>query len=281
MKAWIGAGESGQLVDPGRALVSVFDHGFTVGDGIFETMKVVDGRIFLWPGHLERLHQSARIMRITLPSDDHLTRVARAVVEASDLTGTGRLRLTVTAGEGPLGSARDAVPPTVVCAMSAAPVRDGLAALHLVPWPRNERSPLAGVKSTSYAENVLALAAATASGADEAIFANSVGNLCEGSASNLFVAFGDRVCTPPLAAGVLAGVTRAFVIGLAGDGIEVVEQDIATGLLAAADEAFITSTFQDVRAVGRIDERVIPAGPVTAELARRFAERASDPSYWT
>ena len=283
MSVWIGTGSQGGLVDAANATVSVFDHGFTVGDGIFETMKVVDGRLFLWPWHLERLHASAEHMRIPLPDDALITDIVVTIARRSvaEVGAAARVRLTISAGLGPLGSARFEVPPTIVCAASAMPVRSGDATLHVASWPRNEHSPLSGVKSTSYAENVLALAEATAVDAGEALFFNTVGDLCEGTGSNVFIVENGVVVTPPVAAGRLAGVTRRFALDLADAGIPAVERSISAAEFDAADEVFITSTFQDVRGVRRIDQRGLEVGPVTREFQRRFAEAAASEAHWS
>jgi len=274
---------AGGLVDEDRATVSVFDHGFTVGDGLFETMKAVDGRLFLWPWHLDRLHVSANHMRIALPEDDLLTDIVKGVArEAADaIAGPARVRLTISAGLGPLGSSRLTTPPTVVCAASPVPVRAGDARVHLASWPRNERSPLAGVKSTSYAENVLALAEAEAAGAGEALFLNTQGDLCEGTGSNVFVVIDGAVYTPPTSAGLLAGVTRRFVLGLGDDALRVGERSITKEQFLAADEVFITSTLQDVRGVAEIDGRALSVGQATGELQRRFARAAAEDWCWS
>jgi branched-chain amino acid aminotransferase len=283
MRVWIGSGASGELVPTESAQISAFDHGFTVGDGIFETMKAVNGRLFLWPWHLERLRASAAAMRIELPNQAHLTNIVRRVANESavELSGQARVRLTISAGLGPLGSARLDMPPTIVCAASAMPVRSGDARLHVASWPRNERSPLSGVKSTSYADNVLALAEASARGAGEAIFFNTRSELCEGTGSNVFLVCDGVALTPPTSAGLLAGVTRRFVLSLGEAADRVVERSLSIEHLAAADEVFITSTFQDVRGVSDIDGRRLEIGPVTRALQLRFAAAASAEWCWT
>ena len=281
MTMWVGTGGIGALVDDADAKVSATDHGFTVGDGIFETMKLVHGRMFLLSWHFERLHESAKVMRITLPTHATLTSIVRRVAAANDCGELGRLRLTISAGAGPLGSARSNSEPTITCAAAPMPPRTGPASLHIARWPRNERSPLAGVKSTSYAENVLALAEATAAGATESVFFNTRDELCECTGANVFVVRDGVALTPPAEAGLLRGVTRRFVLTLADRDIDVREAALTRDDLEHADEVFLTSTFQEVRPVTRIGARELPAGPITAELARRFAAQAAAPTYWT
>ncbi len=281
MTMWVGTGGVGELVHDEQARVSALDHGFTVGDGIFETMKLVHGRVFLLSWHLERLHESARVMRIALPTNATLTSVVRRVAAANDCGALGRLRLTITAGVGPLGSSRNAVPPTVTCAATAMAPRLGSATLQYAGWPRNERSPLAGVKSTSYSENVLALAEATAAGASEALFLNTRDEICECTGANIFIVRDGVAFTPPATAGLLRGITRRFVLTLATADLDVREAVLTRSDLESADEVFLTSTFQEVRPVTRIGDHAFAEGPITAELAKRFAIQASSPSCWT
>lgn len=282
MSVWVSSGTQGGFVQAADARVSVFDHGFTVGDGVFETMRARGGRVFLWPWHLERLRASASAMRLPLPDDDFLTDVVLTIAResATEVGPDARVRLTVTAGLGPLGSNRLDVPPTVVCAASELPARSGPARLAIATWPKHERGPLAGVKSTSYAENVLALAEAVASGAGEALFLNTRGYVCEGTASNCFIVHDGVVSTPPKEAGVLEGVTRRFVLGLADVALPIHERNITRDELLAADEVFITSTFQDVRGVASVDGVAKPVGPVTTELQRRFAAASLLAEHW-
>ena len=283
MRVWIGSGSNGELVPVEAAQVSAFDHGFTVGDGIFETMRAVDARLFLWPWHLERLHASAAAMKIMLPPDALLTDIVRRVAKesAAELGGSARVRLTISAGLGPLGSNRNDTPPTVVCAASATPVRIGAAKLHMASWPRNEHSPLAGVKSTSYADNVLALAEAAEVGAGEALFLNTAGDICEATGSNVFIVRDGVAITPPSSAGLLAGVTRRFALTLGDPELQVLEARVSAAEFLAADEVFITSTFQDVRAVCDLDGRELATGPITRELQQRFAAAAASDWCWT
>ncbi len=139
-----------------------------------------------------------------------------------------------------------------------------------VPWPRSERSPLAGLKTTSYAENVVALARARERGATEAVLANLAGHLCEGTGSNVFYVVDGELRTPTLASGCLAGVTRALILEWYG-GREV---DEPIAVVGEASEVFLASTTRDVQAVHRWDDLELTApGPVTREVARVWAER--------
>jgi branched-chain amino acid aminotransferase len=147
-----------------------------------------------------------------------------------------------------------------------------------VPWPRNERGALVGLKTTSYAENVRALAEARQRGADEAIFANTAGNLCEGSGTNVFLAADGRLITPPLSAGCLAGVTRALLRERCGLDIE--ERDIPVSALSEAGEAFLTSATRDVQAIEAVDGVVLAGapGPLTKMAAEAYDRLlATDP----
>jgi branched-chain amino acid aminotransferase len=143
-----------------------------------------------------------------------------------------------------------------------------------VPWTRNERGALTGLKTTSYAENVVALARAHQHGASEALFANTVGQLCEGTGSNVFVVLDGEIHTPPVASGCLAGITRALTVEWTG----AKETDLPLDVLERADEVFLTSSLRDVQAVHLVDERQLPgvAGPVTAKVMRVFDERSGD-----
>jgi len=267
---------NGSLVDPAAASISPFDHGITVGDGCFETMKVVDGSPFALRRHLERLRSSLVALELDLSlTDDELGAACAAVVAAD--AGAGVIRLTVTAGLGPLGSARHDSTPTVMVASGPDRGWEGPTPVVTVPWVRNERSALAGVKSTSYAENVRALARARRAGATEAIFANTVGNLCEGTGTNVFVELDGRLVTPPLSSGCLAGVTRALVL----EQNDIEERDVPYAHLFETSEVFVTSSTRDVMAVRRIDDRVVAApGPLTEVAAAAFAAaqlRSLDP----
>jgi branched-chain amino acid aminotransferase len=260
---------NGALVPSADAVVSVFDHGLTVGDGVFETLKAIDGEPFATRRHLDRLRRSATGLGLTVPYGDDELRAAMAGVLAShERRPLARVRITLTGGAAPLGSERGEAAPTLVVAVGELTLSPPSTAVCVVPWPRNERGALAGLKTTSYAENVVALAYAKERGCSEAIFATTTGLLSEGTGSNVFVGMGGRLLTPPLTSGCLAGVTRDLLLEVAG----VVEEDITMEDFAAADEVFVTSSGRDVQPVHQVDDRTIPApGPLTEAAAAGFA----------
>jgi len=266
MRAWV----NGNLIDdPTGPAVSVTDHGFTVGDGVFEAVKVVDNQPFALTRHLERLARSARGLGLPEVDPEEVRRGVTAVLESQELP-LGRIRVTYTGGEAPLGSGRGSKPPTLVVVADTMRAWDGPTAVATVPWPRNENGALAGLKTTSYAENVMALARAAEHGASEAIFANTAGNLCEGTGSNVFYVVDGELRTPTLASGCLAGISRGLVLEWYG-GREV---DEPVDVLHRAEEIFLVSTTRDVQGVLRCDDRELEApGPVTRAVAALWAEK--------
>ncbi len=268
MTVWV----NGELVGDGPA-VRADDHGFTVGDGVFETMKVVGGRPFALSRHLRRLAHSGDGLGLDVDMRSVLAGID-AVLATHPADEPARLRVTVTGGPAPFGSSRGAAAPTVVVALvPLSPWPDATVAV-TVPWCRNERAATAGLKTTSYADNVVALAYAHERGADEALFPNTAGQLCEGTGSNVFVAVGGRLLTPPLSSGCLGGITRELLLEWLP---EADEQPLPMQVLAEADEVFLTSSTRDVQPVARVDGRELPgtAGPLTRRAGKLFAERAA------
>jgi branched-chain amino acid aminotransferase len=267
---------NGSLVPDDEARISIFDHGLVVGDGVFETVKVANGVPFALSRHLARLARSAAGLGLAEPDLDQIRAGALAAVEASEPMTLARMRITVTGGISPLGSERGGNPLTAIVALGEMKAPAAFCDVAIVPWPRNEHGALSGLKTTSYGENVRALAYAAEHGGSEAIFGNTAGNLCEGTGTNVFVVSGGQLLTPPLSAGCLAGVTRALVIEWSG----AVEQDLPLSALAEADEVFLTGTTRDVQPIRIVDGQALPAapGPVTAKAAEVFAMRAAESS---
>lgn len=266
---------NGRLVPEAEATTSARDHGFVVGDGVFEAVKIDHGRLFALSRHVERMARSAA--GIGLPGFDPavVRRAAQEVVAANAdvlTTGFDLLRITFTGGPGILGSGRVDGPPTLVLGVTPGHDPDPVTGVITVPFRRNDVGALTGLKTTSYGENVLALARAHAAGASEAVFANTRGQLCEGTGTNVFVVRDGELLTPPLSSGCLAGVTRALVLQWHGAR----EVDLPYDALTTSDEVFLTSTARDVQAVVAVDGVPVGGGapgPVTREVAGVFAAR--------
>jgi branched-chain amino acid aminotransferase len=269
LKVWV----NGQLSkSPQDALITAVDSGVVVGNGVFEALKVTDQGPFAVRRHLERLDRSAAAL--SLPATDHalIREGIAAVLEGRSYTD-GKIRITYTAGRGPLGSQAAFGPPTLVVAADSRTLSPATAVIVTSPWSRNEHGALAGVKSTSYAENVRTLAYAAEKGASEALLLNTAGHVCEGTGSNIFCVFGSDIVTPPLTSGPLAGITRDLIL----EWCDVTEADLTLAQAMKADEVFMTSSLRDVQAVHLWDALELAApGPVTKEVATVFAERSVD-----
>jgi len=272
MKAWL----DDRLVDPAEPGVALDDHGLTTGDGCFETLKVLDGVPFALTRHLRRLERSCKGLGLVAPGEARVREAVEAVVAASG-PAVGRLRITVTAGRAPLGSGRGEVAPILSVLVGPPADWPPTTAVAVCPWMRNERSPVAGLKTTSYAENVVALAWAQARGCSEALFANTRGELCEGTGTTVVVVLDGRLTTPPLDSGCLAGVTRELLLELVDAEVRPIELEE----LAVAEEVFLTSSTRDLQPVHEVDGRALDApGPITRqalEAWRAMQGRSLDP----
>ena len=273
MSVWIQVGEQAELVDADQARVSVFDHGITVGDGVFETLKVLGGEPLALTRHLHRLVRSCEVLGLQPPNLDDIREavgeVIRSEPEASDL---GRLRITCTGGAGPLASDRQDGSQTTIIALRPMQPWTSTTSAVVVPWVRNERSAVTGAKTTSYADNVVALEWAHRRGFSEGLFANTIGQISEGTGTNVFVVKDGDVLTPPTSSGCLAGITRELLLewGLA------VEAELSLDDLESTDEVFLTSSTRDVHPVTRLGDRAwSEPGPETRFVAAQYIRTIS------
>jgi branched-chain amino acid aminotransferase len=285
----------GLLLPPAEARLPVLDRGLLQGDSVYEVLRTYGGRPFELHLHLARLARSAALAGLELPWDEarcaaELERTLAASLggdavdpEAAPWNlGERSVRVLMTRGGGELAPE---VPPAAV--IIAEPLhgpprrayRDGVKVL-LVEADRGRIDPAA--KTGNRLTHVLALRAARAAGAHEALFVDAAGRVTEGTSSNLFAVVGGRLVTPPLAAGILEGVTRGVVLALARrEGVPVVEAPLEAGELSRADELFITSTAREVLPATRLGPALVGdgrPGPVTARLHaafRRLADAAS------
>lgn len=254
--------------------ISPFDRGFLVGEGVFETLATHDGKLFAFERHFRRLERGCELLTIAVPDVDALSSGVIAVLEANDLTvGMARVRITISGGAAPLGVHFESAEPTVIIAASAAEVPAAPAKLVSVPFTRNQCGAMVGVKTISYAENLVALEYAQKHGADDAILCDGNGNISEGAVSNLFLVENGVVVTPSLASACLPGITRELVLEMCAElGIEAREEDVSKERFLAAEEVFMTSSIRGVQAVGEIDRRGLSKvnGEVTAKLVEAY-----------
>ncbi len=267
---WLGDG----LVPMAQARVSVADRGFTSGVGVFEAMKVIKGKPFAITRHLARLDSSMAAIGLARPASLDLREAVTATIAANSARSgdIARLRITVTAGIGEPGPHRNGADVTVVITSDPLPPHPLSARVITVAWPRNERALLVAAKTTSYAENLAILDHARTTGAHEALIQDTQGRLCEGTTSNVVVAFEGRLITPSLATGCLGGVTRALILewGLAQ------ERDIQMDQLSAVSEVLLSSSTRDLLPVSWLDGRPLATpGPLGAAAASAFVAQAA------
>ncbi len=274
---------NGEYVPAEEARVSVFDRGFLYGDGIYETLRVYGGRVFKLEEHLVRLERSAQLIRMDLPlSREAFAEAIDTCLKVNDLSDA-LVRIGVSRGEASepgLNPALVAGPPTVVIAprpfepYPEAMYEAGIRAA-VVSVRRNPTEALnPAIKSTNFLNNILAKMEALGAGADEAIMLNTDGHIAEGTTTNIFWVAGQTLCTPPLEAGVLDGVTRSVTITLAEDlDYQVLEVLRGRSALEEAEEVFVTSTSYEIMPVTSIDGKPVGsgrAGPMSLELLSKF-----------
>jgi branched-chain amino acid aminotransferase len=281
---------NGRVSDAEHAVVSVFDHGFLYGEGIYETLRTYGGRPFLFARHMRRLRTSAAMLTLEVPlADREIAARFDATMRAAQLGATGQgeayIRILVTRGVGDLSydpAACDT--PTVVIIVKpqvdlASDAYENGVTVALVDVVRNHPgsvNPL--IKSNNLLNSALAMQEAVRRGAFEAIMRNFKGELAECSTANIFVVKAGTALTPPIDAGLLAGITREFLFEVGAEvGIPVREQTLRDDDLFGADEAFLTSTTREIVPIVSVDDRVIGngrPGRVTTALLAAFRARA-------
>ena len=268
-----------RLVSEDEAVVSVFDHGFLYGDGIYETMRAYDGTVFLLDRHLERLQRSASLIQLNLPELQMLRDAVYETVQANGLK-SAYVRVTVSRGKGPIGLDPSLCPrPTVVVVAEEfreypeKHYREGIR-LIIAKTRRNLVEALnPKIKSLNFLNNILAKIEAKDQGAYEAIMLNAEGFISEGTVCNIFFVRDGALCTPSTAVGVLDGITRELVIALAkGNGIAVQEGKFTPDDLFSAAEVFFTNTTSEVMPVSQVEDVTYPVGAVTKRLHGLYKE---------
>jgi len=280
---------NGRITPGGEAVISVFDHGFLYGEGIYETMRTYRGRPFLFDRHMKRLRRSAGMIELRLPfGDTELAAQIRATQDAATLDGEAYIRVLVTRGVGELTYDLKATPnPSLVIIVKpqidpAAEVYDNGVRVVIVDVVRNHPATVNPmIKSNNLMNSALAMQQALRSNAFEGVMRNYKGELTECTTSNLFVVKNGVALTPPLEAGLLPGITREFLFDVGKEiGVEVAEKVLRDEDLFRADEAFLTSTTRELVPIVTVNDRTIGngrPGPVTWKLLNAF-RRVADAS---
>ena len=274
----------GDLIAADDVRVSPFDLGLTVGLGVFETMAAYDGKVFAYNLHHKRLVSSAGKLGLAVPKAEIIKGAIAQVIEANQANeGRYRIRVSLSGGANSLAGGDEAggvmVTARNIPVASVDPVTDDKSAISLawVPFVINERGASAGLKTTSYADHVLAYRHALHAGADEALMLNSQGQLAEASMSNVFVVKNGIVSTPSLASGCLPGVTRHLVITLCSElGIPVQQCELDTQDIEQADEVFLTSSLREVQAAVMLGAESSAVGAFTSRIAEAYTARVRE-----
>lgn len=262
-KVWI----NGKFIGIKDAKVSIFDRGFLYGDGAFETMRSYAGVVFKLDEHLSRLFKTLKVLKIKPPFEKKaLENAIYKSLKINGLTGA-YIRLSITRGEGRFGiSYNDSFTPNIV--ITAKGFEDYPEWMHskgisakVVDIRQNEFSPLSRIKSLNFLNYILARYEAKERGFDEAILRNYRGYIVEAATSNIFLVKREVVITPSLDSGILPGITRGLVIGIAKKlRMKVIEKNVSCNELITADEVFLTNSLGEVLPVARVDGRPIGAG---------------------
>lgn len=272
---------SGKFLDKDDAKVSVYDHGFLYGDGVFEGMRSYSGKVFRLKQHLDRLWSSAKAIWLTIPiSQEEMAKAVNDTLAANGIQD-GYIRLVVTRGVGTLGldPNRCSHPEVIVIAdkIELYPedfYRNGLEIVTASTMRNHPNALNPRVKSLNYLNNILAKIEGLKAGCIEALMLNHKGEVAEATGDNIFLIRGGVLQTPPIDAGILEGITRDAVIELArSSGIEVREMSLTRHDVYIADECFLTGSAAEVIPVVKIDSRPIgdgKPGPITRGLIERF-----------
>ena len=265
----------GQFLPKSQAKVSVFDHGFLYGDGIFEGIRAYNGRIFKCKEHIDRLYTGAKAIDLQIPlSKEEMTKAMLETCRRNNIR-EGYIRLIVSRGKGDLGLSPTKCPDTIALYPQEL-YEKGMKVITASTRRNNPASLDPQIKSLNYLNNILAKIEADRAGVPEAIMLNSVGLVCECTGDNIFIIKDEVLYTPPVYVGALDGITRGVAMEIAQDmGYKVVEKEFTLFNVYGADECFFTGTAAEVIGVTEVDGRVIGngvAGKITRKLMEKFKE---------
>jgi len=279
----------GKYYPKSQAKVSVYDHGFLYGDGVFEGIRVYNGVVFKLKEHVQRLYDSAHALMLTIPmTQEEMVHIVAETVRKNNLKDS-YVRLIVTRGVGDLGlDPRKCCMATVIVIADHIKLHEGEAKIKgittMVSWVR--RNPVDSAsheaKSLNYLNSIMAKIEANMSGVDEAICLSSTGCVAEGVGENIFLVKNGKISTPPTSTGSLEGITAKAVVGAAKKlGYEVIIENLTMFMLFNADELFFTGTAAEIVPIRQVNWRKIGSGttgPVTKKLIAEFQKLTSDPS---
>jgi branched-chain amino acid aminotransferase len=261
--------QNGALVERGVAGVSLNDGAIVSGQGAFETLAVYQGQPFLVEAHLKRLSEAAERLGLSCPSDPVLSEAIGTAIRANDLEDASMARVRITLTSPPQGE-------SWIVEATLPPHHPESARLITIPYVRNERGALSGLKTINYGENAVAMKLAREAGADEALFGNTQDQLCEGTWSNVFIFVEGHYLTPPLSSGCLPGVTRQIVREILGElDLSCAESDFPMNRLGEIDGAFLTSSLREIQPAASLDGRSLELPPGLTEIKAAFRNRVA------
>ncbi len=288
---------NGKIVPSKEAVVSVFDHGFLYGDGVYETMRVYDGVIFMLDEHMRRLYRSASMIGLTIPLKVDSLKISLYETLIMNSLKNAYIRLTVSRGKGDIGLDPELCPePTIVIIAQElkgyprAYYEKGISLI--IPETRRNLKEAINprIKSLNFLNNILAKIEAGKKDAYEAVMLNAYGKLTEGTISNVFFYKDGILCTPSTECGILGGITRGIVIDLAlRNGLNAKEGEFTKKDIYSAVEVFLTNTTFEVMPVSKVDDQIYAVGDITKLLHKAYRQevnayvanvKAEGPSLW-
>jgi branched-chain amino acid aminotransferase len=283
----------GKYYPKSEAKISVYDHGFLYGDGVFEGIRAYHGSVFRLKGHIDRLYASARAIMLEIPvTKEEMIKAVIETLKKNNLSEDAYIRLVVSRGSGDLGlDPRKCPKPTIIIIADRITLHGGNAKEEgltaIISWVK--RDPVDAttheVKSLNYLNSILAKIEANSANADEAICLNKEGFVCEGVAENIFIVSDGVIITPPTSTGALRGITRNVAIKIANKlGYTVVKKEITPADLFLADEVFFTGTAAEIVPVKEINKRTIKngkPGPITRRLMDEYSRLVKNPKEGT
>lgn len=269
---------NGKILPATEPAVALVDRGFLFGYGLFETIRIQNGRCIRFSRHMSRLADGARLIGLdNLPTPHAIQEAISSIIEANSIRNA-RLRLTVTGGislEAGITLQGNPNPSLAIVAYELPDTEPSPASVIISTIRRDEQNPLSSLKSLNYLPSILALREARSKGADDAVMLNTRGHVAEGTVGNIFLRFGDTLVTPSLDEGLVPGTVRAAIVEHAPElGLQVIEKEVTTDELTRADEAFFTNAIQLIRPIREINGTIFKDTP--SPLVKQLKEALTE-----